>query len=207
MVVTNAASLFAKSWPFVSVPMTMLSLLLSAAAGVHGVAQTVAPRATASFAMFVSLVVPSGAMRIRCNDKPAPVVVDQSRSASAALIAPPHAVEAPKPEIFWCTSERLTTTSDEVEAPPPHVIGAPPAPALLPPAPPPPGPLPPVALLPPAITLLPAPPPAAAPPFPDGCPPAPLIWPPAPLEPPFPPAPAPPELVSPPFEPQSTSAR
>src|SRR5450432_383257 len=71
---------------------------------------------------------------MRCSESPAPVVVDQSVSASAALMVEPQAVEAPKPEIFWCASARLTTTSPDVALPPPHVTPPPPAPLPLAPA-------------------------------------------------------------------------
>ncbi len=76
-------------------------------------------------------------MRIRCSDSPAPVVVDQSCAASAALIVEPHAVDAPNPEIFWCRSARLTLTSPFCAAPPAQICAppAPPTPAGAPPAP------------------------------------------------------------------------
>ena len=105
MFVTKVASLLAKSCPFVSVPMTVLLFDLSAAGGVHGVAHTVTPRATASFALPSSpalvLVLVVGSMRMRCSERPAPVVVDHSVSASAVLmVVPAQAVDAPKPDIF-----------------------------------------------------------------------------------------------------------
>src|SRR5215471_1550870 len=104
-------------------------------------------------------------MRIRCNESPAPVVVDQSSAASAALIVEPQAVEAPKPEIFWRRSERFTVTSPAIAVPPPQ-DGAPPPPVTPPPLPPvgdPPGP--------PSFPALPAAPdPADEPPAPEGSP-------------------------------------
>src|SRR5579884_443786 len=96
--------------------------------------------------MFVSLVWPVlGSMRTRCSDRPAPLVVDQSVAASAALIVEPQAVEAPKPEIFWCRSERLIVTSPLAAEPPPQVF-VPPLPVVRPLATAPPAPVaPPVA--------------------------------------------------------------
>src|ERR1700690_2291926 len=89
---------------------------LSAGGGDHGVAQTEAPRCCAALAMAISpaAVVPSGAMRTRSSESPAPAVTEKRVSASAALAKPPsHADEAPKPEIDWCAVAGLTTMSPE----------------------------------------------------------------------------------------------
>jgi hypothetical protein len=52
--------------------------------------------------MASSLVLPlASSMWIRWRVSPAPVVVDQSRSASAALMVELQAVEDPNPLIFW----------------------------------------------------------------------------------------------------------
>jgi hypothetical protein len=51
-------------------------------------------------------------MRTRSSESPAPDVVEKSVSASAALAKPAsHAEDAPNPEIGWCTTAGLTTTS------------------------------------------------------------------------------------------------
>src|SRR5690348_864918 len=114
--------------------------------------------------MFVSLVWPVlGSIRTRCSDRPAPVVVDQSVAASAALIVEPQAVDAPNPEILWWTSERLMVTSPLCAEPPPQVL-APPVPVAPPVATVPPVPVvPPVALMPPVPVV---PPVATVPPVP-----------------------------------------
>jgi hypothetical protein len=51
-------------------------------------------------------------MRTRSSDRPAPLVVENARSASELLIVvPSHAVDAPNPEICWCTVAGFTVTA------------------------------------------------------------------------------------------------
>ena len=137
-------------------------------------------------------------MRMRCSERPAPVVVDQSTSGSrsGSRKSPAHADDTPKPEIFCSRLARLTVTSPgsalpelhavTPAAPAPPLAPSPPAPPELPanpavpPAPPeapPPG-APPLAAFPaPPVFDPPSPaPPAAIPPTPLPDPPAPEPW-------------------------------
>ncbi len=72
---------------FVSVPATVLLFDLSAGGGVHGVAQTVAPKVWALSAIWISPlpVVPGGDgwMRTRKSDSPAPLPVVEKRSVGS----------------------------------------------------------------------------------------------------------------------------
>src|SRR6185312_5090546 len=137
-------------------------------------------------------------MRTRWSESPAPVVVDQSVAASAALIVEPQAVEAPKPEIFCWRLLRLTVTSPAVTGPPPQVpeptppVPLPPVP-VAPPLPAVPPPLPPLAVLPPAAP--PVVPPTLLPPLPVTPPVLATSVPPFPAR---PPVPLTPPLASPP---------
>src|SRR5580658_9456945 len=57
-------------------------------------------------------------MRTRSSDRPAPLVVENARSASELLIVvPSHAVDAPNPEICWCTVAGFTVTAFEAGVP------------------------------------------------------------------------------------------
>src|SRR5580704_794795 len=57
-------------------------------------------------------------MRTRSSDRPAPLVVEKARSASELLIVvPSHAVDAPNPEICWCTVAGFTVTAPEAGVP------------------------------------------------------------------------------------------
>ena len=68
---------------------------------VHGAAQTLTPYSLAFFAILVSDVVPSGAIRMRCSVSPAPLVESQRKAAFLSVMEPAHAEAAPKPLMRW----------------------------------------------------------------------------------------------------------
>ena len=62
------------------------AVFLKFTGGLHGVLQTLAPRAIACWAIkpSPSSMTPPGAIRVRNNESPAPVLVEKSKSASEA---------------------------------------------------------------------------------------------------------------------------
>src|SRR5262245_52378999 len=103
IVAAKLASRFAQSARCASSsdpPLIVELLSFHSAGGDQGAAQTFAPRATAFLAVWSSVVMPSGLICTRSNERPMPVVGEKNRSAiESDRFGAVHALDAPKPSM------------------------------------------------------------------------------------------------------------